>query len=356
MADETAGERVVAMTEAHVDAACSVIDEAYRAHIAGGYTDEGRASFEAYAAPSAVRARLVDHVQFVAVDDGDGGAVVGVAQFREDRHLCMLFVRPAWSRRGIARRLVDAGIAACRGRNPGLAEVTVNASQYAVPAYEAMGFRALGVAHDAGGGVVAVPMVLALSAATPRVREAVLGDERAIAEIHVASWQAAYRGQIADATLDAMSVAEREPVWRRRLTAPARPGQRVWVVEDAEGIAGFAGCGPSRDDDAAVGTSGASVTGEIYLIYLRPDRWRRGLGRALIAHVFAALAAQGFAAVTLWVLAGNAAARRFYEAAGMHVDGAEKAKGHDGHVYDEFRYRIAVGGAGSPATASGVAT
>ena len=62
--------------------------------------------------------------------------------------------------------------------------------------------------------------------------------------------------------------------------------------------------------------------GEIYAIYVAPERWGTGVGRALMTAARDALAAAGNAEIRLWVLAENARARRFYERAGMVTDGA----------------------------------
>ncbi len=50
-----------------------------------------------------------------------------------------------------------------------------------------------------------------------------------------------------------------------------------------------------------------------------------------------ALRREGFARVTLWVLEGNARARRFYEVAGLAPDGARKVLEMPGET-PEIRY------------------
>jgi RimJ/RimL family protein N-acetyltransferase len=47
----------------------------------------------------------------------------------------------------------------------------------------------------------------------------------------------------------------------------------------------------------------------------------------------------GYLQVTLWVLDGNARARRFYEAAGFHPDGAVEEDDRSGFALREVRYR-----------------
>ncbi len=64
-----------------------------------------------------------------------------------------------------------------------------------------------------------------------RIREAVPKDARAIAEIHVRSWQAAYRGQLTDDYLDGLTVDDRLEQHRRSLEEP-RAGWKTWVADD----------------------------------------------------------------------------------------------------------------------------
>jgi ribosomal protein S18 acetylase RimI-like enzyme len=165
------------------------------------------------------------------------------------------------------------------------------------------------------------------------IREAEPNDAKAIAEVHVRSWQAAYRGQLTDEYLDGLSVEERLEQHRRSLEEP-RAEWRTWVADDAGRIDGFAVTGPSEDADAE------PSTGEVYAIYLEPDRVGTGLGRDLFEHAVADLRERGFKAVTLWVLESNARARRFYEVAGWHTDGAETSERVDCEMRPTVRYRV----------------
>ena len=151
------------------------------------------------------------------------------------------------------------------------------------------------------------------------LRAASAADARAIAEIHVAGWRAAYRGLMPDAQLDALSVEQRASFWTRTLSLPAP--SRVIVAGDA----GFCSYGPTRDageqDDVA----------EIYALYVMPDCWRRGIGRALCGRAVTDAASRSCSAMALWVLVQNGLARRFYEALGFAADGTQRN--------NEIRYR-----------------
>ncbi|MGA9162429.1 MAG: GNAT family N-acetyltransferase [Actinomycetota bacterium] len=167
----------------------------------------------------------------------------------------------------------------------------------------------------------------------PRIREAVPKDARAIAEIHVRSWQAAYRGQLTDDYLDGLTVEDRLEQHRRSLEEP-RAGWVTWVADDAGTVTGFAVTGPSEDADAG------ERTGELYAIYLDPDQIGTGLGRRLAEHALEDLRFHGFDTATLWVLETNERARRFYEAAGWVHDGTVTSERVDCEMRPTVRYRV----------------
>ena len=166
-----------------------------------------------------------------------------------------------------------------------------------------------------------------------RIREAEPKDAEAIAEVHVRSWQAAYRGQLTDEYLDGLSVGERLEQHRRSLEQP-RAEWRTWVADDEGRVTAFAVTGPSEDADAE------PSTGEVYAIYLEPDRVGTGLGRELFEHAISDLRDRGFSVVTLWVLETNERARRFYEVAGWRADGTETNERVDCEMRPTVRYRV----------------
>jgi RimJ/RimL family protein N-acetyltransferase len=75
----------------------------------------------------------------------------------------------------------------------------------------------------------------------------------------------------------------------------------------------------------------------VYAIYLAPAAWSTGAGRALMDTALAGLRAGGYRRVVLWVLTGNARARRFYAKAGFAPDGATNILTGLGGV-EELRY------------------
>lgn len=168
-----------------------------------------------------------------------------------------------------------------------------------------------------------------------QVRQATISDAHQIAHIHVASWRAAYRGQIPDEVLDNLDVEKRAAFWNTRLTQQPRG---VLVVESNRQIFGFCDLIPSRDEDA-----NRKSVGEIAAIYVDPDRWRNGAGQALCRRALEAARLEPFTAVTLWCLASNLAARSFYEKMGFQLDGATKVDhSYQNHELPEIRFRISL--------------
>jgi GNAT superfamily N-acetyltransferase len=168
------------------------------------------------------------------------------------------------------------------------------------------------------------------------VRRAAQRDAPLVAGIHIRTWQRAYRGQLPDAFLDAMGAQfeRRTSFWADQIRVRAGLDDRAILVAEEDGtVVGFATCGPSEDEprDEAVG--------EVYAIYVEPDHWGSGHGRALFGAATAVLTDAGFREATLWVLATNARARRFYEIAGWRTDGATKTEHRGDVALHEVRYR-----------------
>ncbi|MEU7702754.1 GNAT family N-acetyltransferase [Streptomyces sp. NPDC039028] len=165
------------------------------------------------------------------------------------------------------------------------------------------------------------------------IREAVPEDAAGIAAVHVLSWRAAYRDLLPHSYLDALDVEERTAVWRARLTAPVRSD--VLVETDPDGRVRAFSCfraWPGEEFDGR-------TTAELAALYALPEVWGTGVGRALLTASARCLTASGFRTVALWVFAGNARGRRFYEAAGLRPDGEVVREETGGRVLDELRYR-----------------
>lgn len=159
-----------------------------------------------------------------------------------------------------------------------------------------------------------------------KVRPAVPEDADGINSVRNASWRAAYGAHIPD---DYWTGYDSASAIARYVAMISDPRTNVLVAE-TDAVIGYVFFGVARDDDVTPDTR------EVYAIYVHPDAWSTGAGRALMA---AALEALGEGPVVLWVLESNARARRFYALAGFAPDGAHKPAEMPGGQLPEMRYR-----------------
>jgi ribosomal protein S18 acetylase RimI-like enzyme len=141
-----------------------------------------------------------------------------------------------------------------------------------------------------------------------RVEPAAPEDARAIATVHVASWKRAYKDLLPAEYLASLSVAQREAVWRESLE---KKSPLLLVARGNGEVAGFVAYGPSRDAGAPASRA------EVWALYLAPTAWSRGVGRMLWLAARERILLQGFDTISLWVIAANERAIRFYLAAGF---------------------------------------
>jgi len=171
------------------------------------------------------------------------------------------------------------------------------------------------------------------------VRVATSHDAAAIAAVHVASWEGAYRGMVPDEAIDRRTLARQTAMWEELLGGTGDPvdGGRPWVciAERSSATIGFASLHvPSRDAGAGDGTA------ELSALYVEPGAWRSGAGRALMDAALAEAMARGCEDVTPGVLEPNLRARAFYERCGFADDGGRQTAGEGWPV--ELRMRRAL--------------
>jgi ribosomal protein S18 acetylase RimI-like enzyme len=148
-----------------------------------------------------------------------------------------------------------------------------------------------------------------------------------MALVHAAGWRQGFAGIVPpELTPSPEQLVERQ----RERFADSSVGRSVAETEGE--LRGFCVFGPSRDE------CGEPGIGEIYVLFVDPSAWRRGVGKALVDHVLAELGKRGFHSVTLWSAAENARANAFYEKLGFVHDGARQAREEFGDV-EEIRYR-----------------
>lgn len=158
------------------------------------------------------------------------------------------------------------------------------------------------------------------------------GDAKAIEAVHYASREAVYRGRVADWPPAGPDRTGRVERWREWLSDP----DIVSVVGEVAGeIVGFCTVRSSDDDDAD-----ATIVAEMPTLYVHPDSWHRGYGRALCSEGLKRAAEHGFHVLMLWVLEMNTQARDFYSAFGFTLEEATKVDEGSIEGLVACRYRI----------------
>jgi GNAT superfamily N-acetyltransferase len=155
-----------------------------------------------------------------------------------------------------------------------------------------------------------------------RIRDAGPGDSAALARVRSLSWRSAYDGLLPPEVIAAATGPGGEARQREFLTEdPARHALLAEADGEAVGMAVYEGGGDA----------------ELYVIYVVPSHWSGAVGRPLMDRVIEGVRAGGYTRLTLWVLAGNERARRFYERYGFAITDKKITERH-GHVTYEIRY------------------
>jgi len=141
------------------------------------------------------------------------------------------------------------------------------------------------------------------------IRYATPADASAMARVKVDTWRSAYSGIIDSDYLGSLSYAEVKERFRNSMDIPA-PYERFMVVEDRGEVIGFAIFGRER-------AVASLERGEIYAIYVMPERQGEGVGRKLMAAAVSKLKEDGMRSLTVWTLE-RGKSRRFYERLGGH--------------------------------------
>jgi len=171
-----------------------------------------------------------------------------------------------------------------------------------------------------------------MTSPTPRtfaLALATAAHETAIADLHAASWRAAYRDVLADRWLDEEALADRRALWRTRFAAPAE-GQRVLVALSAPPDGGE----PVLAGFACVFLAAHPAHGHL-LENLHVAAGFRGLGlgeRLLREGARLAEAAAPGSGYHLSVVHANVAARGFYAHLGARRLASEDWQAPDGRV------------------------
>ena len=160
------------------------------------------------------------------------------------------------------------------------------------------------------------------------IRLATINDVDEITNVHIASWQSAYKRLISDEVLSNPDREARKKMWS---TAIQQYPQETIVATEGNQIIGFSNFGNCRDN------KGDENTAEIRAIYLLEPYWRKGVGSVVLERSIKTISASGYTALVLWILKTNSRAISFYKKHGFKIDGHEKTETHWGVELNEIR-------------------
>jgi ribosomal protein S18 acetylase RimI-like enzyme len=126
------------------------------------------------------------------------------------------------------------------------------------------------------------------------------------------------------------TVDELELMWRHWLGEDWENGRRAFVVRRDGASIGVVLTGPDLQQPEL---------GHVARLYVEPDLWGQGVGRALYSAALDQLQRDDFPAATLWTLEANEKARSWYERLGWQTTGVRKAVYEPAGI-DDLQYRL----------------
>ncbi|MBL8059707.1 MAG: GNAT family N-acetyltransferase [Chthonomonas sp.] len=159
------------------------------------------------------------------------------------------------------------------------------------------------------------------------VRPAVVDDARAISEIQIETWRAAYRGIVADQTLDNLNI---DAISATRLLQIEGVERQAFVAVHDGQVHGYTIAGPNPNPQD-------SGDFELRALYVRPSFQGQGIGRALISTAVQDQIGRGSRSMIIRAFEKNLAARRTYEDLGGKLIGSGIFE-LDGKGYPDVAY------------------
>ena len=160
------------------------------------------------------------------------------------------------------------------------------------------------------------------------IRSANNQDTNQIAEVHVRTWQVAYKNQIPNEILENLSIKSRLNIWENIINDTT---QKTFVYVLNNKVIGFCNIGKYRE------SKNKKLEGEIRAIYLLSEYWSRGFGGKLLSESLEYFNANGFEVVYLWVLKTNDRVINFYKKFGFVADGKIKTDQREEYILNEIR-------------------
>lgn len=135
--------------------------------------------------------------------------------------------------------------------------------------------------------------------------KAEIEDSINIAKIIKSGWNSAYKGLIDDDFLINMNEEKMAEGWKDNIER----NQNIYVYRKEKEILGIIKFGKAEDTSLV-------DTGEIYVLYVKPEEKRKGIGSKLLSFAKNELLKQGYKKMIVWCLKGNVQGSNFYKKMG----------------------------------------
>ena len=146
------------------------------------------------------------------------------------------------------------------------------------------------------------------------IRPAVPADAPDMAEVHMRSWEIAYK-DIIPAEYIREKNAGRPALYARIITGE---DLNQYVIQKDGKTVGIMRAAPPQDDDVSDNFY------ELHGIYLHPDYYRQGIGTQAVEFAFDKARSLDKTVMTVWVFAENTNSINFYKKCGFIADGKTK--------------------------------
>ena len=128
-----------------------------------------------------------------------------------------------------------------------------------------------------------------------------------IAKLIKDGWDAAYKGIIPEEYLKNRELDKMSKGWKEKIETT----QEVYVYKENNQILGVIMFGKARDFEC-------EDTGEVFVLYVKVEEKRRGIGSKLIEFAKNKLIEAGYRKMIIWCLKGNIQGENFYKKHGGH--------------------------------------
>lgn len=139
------------------------------------------------------------------------------------------------------------------------------------------------------------------------IRQAKLSDVKAVAKVHVDSWNSTYEGIVPPHYLNTLSYEVYEKMWHDLIA-----NEPLYVAQIGQEIVGFAKAGSNNE------RTYPQFESELYVLYILEDYQGKGIGKELLITVITHLLEQHVYSLYLYVLKDNSACQ-FYEKHGARL-------------------------------------